>query len=79
MAKVKNVSGGAWVDAETNTRVAKGGSLEIPDDRAWGYVQMVSIWAAADKATADLAESQKPGFVPAEPDVADAAPEKKES
>ena len=40
MAKVKNVSGDAWVDVETNTRVAKGGTLEIPDGRAWGYCQM---------------------------------------
>lgn len=60
MAKVKNVSGDAWVDMETNTRVAKGGTLEIPDGRAWGYCQMESIWKAADKATAELAESQRP-------------------
>lgn len=60
MAKVKNVSGDAWVDAETNTRVAKGGTLEIPDDRAWGYCQMEGIWKAADKATGGLAESQRP-------------------
>lgn len=59
MAKIKNVSGDAWVDAETNTRVAKGGTLEIPDGRAWGYCQMESIWKAADKATAELAEEQR--------------------
>ena len=60
MAKVKNVSGDAWVDVETNTRVAKGAPLEIPDDRAWGYCQMEGIWKAADKATEALAESQRP-------------------
>mgnify|MGYP000302427529 CR=1 FL=1 len=54
MAKVKNVTDGAWIDAETNTRVAKGGTLEIPDGRTWGYCQMESIWKAADKATAEL-------------------------
>lgn len=59
MAKVKNVSSGPWVDAETNQRVAKGGTLEIPDGRAWGYCQMESVWKAADKATADLAEEQR--------------------
>lgn len=61
MAKVKNVSGDAWVDVETNTRVAKGGTLEIPDERAWGYCQMEGVWKAADKATEALAESQRPG------------------
>lgn len=60
MAKVKNVSGAPWVDAETNTRVAKGGVLEVPDERAWGYVQMAGVWEAADEATAALAEGQRP-------------------
>lgn len=75
MAKVKNVSGDAWIDAETGSRVSKGGVLEIPDERAWGYVQM-SIWEPADKATAALAEVQKPGYVPDEPVAAEVAPEK---
>lgn len=79
MARVKNKSGDAWIDAETNQRVAKGGVIEIPDDRAWGYCQMEDIWAAADKATSALAEEQKaaieavdnpPAEVPAEQPVA---------
>lgn len=77
MAKVKNVSGEAVHNLETDRRVAKGGTLEIPDERAWGYCQM-DIWEPADKATAALAVEQKaaidavtnpPAEVPAEQPV----------
>lgn len=76
MAKVKNVTDGAWIDAETNTRVAKGGTLEIPDGRTWGYCQMKSIWKAANKATAELAEEQRAAIAALENPgtVADEAP-----
>ena len=60
MAMGKTVTGGAGANAETNTGDAKGGTLESPDDRTWGYWPMESIWKAADKATEALAESQRP-------------------
>ena len=84
MAKVKNVSGALLINPEMNARVAKGGTLEIPDDRAWGYCQTADVWSPADKPTANLVEEQRaavaalenPGAVP---DEQPAVAENKES
>lgn len=78
MAKVKNVSGAALTNPEQNKRVAKGGTLDIPDERAWGYCQTADVWAPADKLTADLVAEQRaavaalenPGAQPIEQPVA---------
>lgn len=84
MAKVKNVSGAPLINPEMGARVAKGGTLDIPDERAWGFCQTADVWAPADKPTADLVEEQRaavaalenPGVVP---DEQPAVAEKKES
>ena len=58
MAKVKNETGGAWFDAQSGQRVAKGGVLEVPDEQVWSYVQSDN-WSAGDKKTQALADEQR--------------------
>ena len=72
MGKVKNETGAAWVDARTGLRVAKGGTLDVPDELVWGYVQSDN-WSAADKATQAVADKQRAAIEAIESPQADDA------
>lgn len=71
---VRNETGAAWVDAWSNQRVPKGGTLEIRDELVWNYVQS-DIWSAANKKTQALADAQRDAIENPPSESADAATE----